>query len=235
MNIATRGSIEFLAVLLGLSGSLWIDGNIKENEARKQNTEILTRLYNNLRADSLDGEWNRKAYERGIKGCKNVIKWCDLNPSFSIVNDSIEKDISTMLIATFFGNNEEEYNSLKNSGKMHLINNKSLISDLHRYYTFLNWTDYVDADTWRLSEEEVGPFLSNYADELYFNRNDTTKKNVVYSIYPKINLVKLPEIEKLRFYASKKLWHHDHQARSYARIVREVSMLRESIREELNL
>ena len=55
---------------------------------------------------SLDGEWNRKAYERGIKGCNNVIKWCDLNPNFSMINDSIEKDISTMLIATFFGNNE---------------------------------------------------------------------------------------------------------------------------------
>ena len=118
---------------------------------------------------------------------------------------------------------------------MHLINNKSLIRDLHRYYNLLNWTDYVDADTWRLSEEEVSPFLSNYADELYFNRNDTTKKNEVYSIYPKVNLVKLPEIEKLRFYASKKLWHHEHQARYYARIVGIVSMLRESIREELNL
>ena len=224
MNIVTRGGIEFLAVLLGLSGSLWIDGIIKENEARKQNSEILTRLYDNLRADSLDGEWNRKAYERGIKGCKNILKWCDLNPNFSMIDDSVEKDISTMLIATFFGNNEEEYNSLKNSGKMHLINNKSLIRDLHRYYNLLNWTDYVDADTWRLSEEEVSPFLSNYADELYFNRNDTTKKNEVYSIYPKVNLVKLPEIEKLRFYASKKLWHHEHQARYYARIVGMVSI-----------
>ena len=63
---------------------------------------------------------------------------------------------------------KEEYNSLKNSGKMHLINNKSLIRDLHSYYNLLNWTDYVDADTWRLSEEEISPFLSNYANELYF-------------------------------------------------------------------
>ena len=33
MNILTRGGIEFLAVLLGLSGSLWIDNIVKENEA----------------------------------------------------------------------------------------------------------------------------------------------------------------------------------------------------------
>ena len=63
-NILARGGIEFIAVLLGLTGSLWIDANVKENEAIKQNDEILNRLYANLRADSSDGEWNRKAYER---------------------------------------------------------------------------------------------------------------------------------------------------------------------------
>ena len=128
-NILARGGIEFLAVLVGLSGSLWIDGNVKENESIVQNNEILNRLYMNLKADSSDGEWNRKAYERGVKGSKRIIEWCDSNPTFDMVNDSIEKDISAILIATYFGNNEEEYNSLKNSGQMHLIKNKSIISD----------------------------------------------------------------------------------------------------------
>ena len=36
MNIFTRGGIEFLAVLLCLSGSLWIDGIIKENEVKQK-------------------------------------------------------------------------------------------------------------------------------------------------------------------------------------------------------
>ena len=31
-NILTRGGIEFLAVLLGISGSLWIDNYSKERE-----------------------------------------------------------------------------------------------------------------------------------------------------------------------------------------------------------
>ena len=38
-NIFARGGIEFLAVLLGLSGSLWIDNIVKENEAIVQNNE----------------------------------------------------------------------------------------------------------------------------------------------------------------------------------------------------
>ena len=56
-NILARGGIEFLAVLLGLSGSLWVDNSIKENENKVQNRKILTRLYNNLISDSTDGEW----------------------------------------------------------------------------------------------------------------------------------------------------------------------------------
>ena len=235
MNIATRGGIEFLAVLLGLSGSLWIDGNIKENEARKQNEEILTRLYHNLKSDSIDGVWNKNAYERAIKGSKNIIKWCDMNPNFSMINDSIEKDISAMLIAIWFHHNNEEYNSLKNSGKMHLIKNKNLIRDLHAYNSRLEWSDYMDEDSWKYSYEEIIPFLSNYSNELYLHRDkELRKKNRVFGPYPKINLTKLPDIEKLRFFASHKLWYHEHQFREYDGIVKRVSNLRKLLRQELD-
>ena len=40
-NTIARGGIEFLAVLLGLSGSLSIDSIIKEKDQKEQNTKIL--------------------------------------------------------------------------------------------------------------------------------------------------------------------------------------------------
>ena len=116
---------------------------------------------------------------------------------------------------------------------MHLIKNKTLISDFHRYYSGLGWSDYMDRDTWQLTENEITPFLSNYSNELYYYRGDNKKR--VYSNYPKINLTKLPDIEKLRFYASKKLMHHEHQAFYYNRIVDRVTKLRELLRKELNI
>ena len=124
MNIVSRGGIEFLAVLLGLSGSLWIDNYVKEKEHKEDNKKILKRLYNNMVADSIDGVWNKNAYERAIKGSKNIIKWCDMNPNFSMINDSIEKDISAMMIGIIFVHNEEEYIALKNSGRTDLISNE---------------------------------------------------------------------------------------------------------------
>ena len=66
----------------------------------------------------------------------------------------------------------------------------------------MGWSDYMDRDTWQLTENEITPFLSNYSNELYYYRGDN--KKMVYSNYQKINLTKLPDIEKLRFYASKK-------------------------------
>ncbi len=87
MNIVGRGGSEFLAVLLGLSGSLWIDNYVKEKEHKEENKKILKRLYNNMVADSIDGVWNKNAYERAIKGSNNVIKWCYSNPNYSMIDD----------------------------------------------------------------------------------------------------------------------------------------------------
>ena len=47
-NILARGGIEFLAVLLGISGSLWIDGN-QENRKKKEHQDIiLESIYNDI-------------------------------------------------------------------------------------------------------------------------------------------------------------------------------------------
>ena len=47
-NILARGGIEFLAVLLGLSGSLWIDGVSKNNAQRKEFFQDLIAINNEL-------------------------------------------------------------------------------------------------------------------------------------------------------------------------------------------
>ena len=111
-NTIARGGIEFLAVIHGLSGSLSIDCIVKEKDQKDQDTKILKRLYDNLLADSSDGSWNVKAYERGIQGSANVIKWCDSNPTFESISNDFEKDLSAMMIATIFVHNEEEYMAL---------------------------------------------------------------------------------------------------------------------------
>ena len=232
MNAITRGGIEFIAVLFGLSISLWIDNNAKENELKVQNKKILNRLYHNLQADSTDGVWNFKAYERAIRGSENVIKWCDSNPTFSSIDDSIEKDISAMMIATIFVHNEEEYIALKNSGRTDLITNEDLVIKLHDYYTRIGFIKTLDAFQNDFVRTQVAPYLSDYADENLYNKED--KNSIVYENFPKVSLYRMPDVKKMRFYASNMLTWQRYTQSWYKGQVRRVTEIRKLLREELD-
>tara|TARA_B000000532_G_scaffold118761_1_gene95365 strand:- start:1290 stop:1991 length:702 start_codon:yes stop_codon:yes gene_type:complete len=232
MNAITRGGIEFIAVLFGLSISLWIDNNAKENELKVQNKKILNRLYHNLQADSTDGVWNYKAYERGIKGSENVIKWCDSNPTLSSIDDSIEKDISAMMIATIFVHNEEEYIALKNSGRTDLITNEDLVIKLHDYYTRIDFIKTLDAFQNDYVRTHVAPYLSDYADENLYNKEDIN--SIVYKNFPKIRLYRMPDIKKMRLYATSMLTWQRYTQSLYKGQVRRVTEIRKLLREELD-
>ena len=73
-NILARGGIEFIAVLLGLSGSLWMDNTIKEDENKVQNRKILSRLYNNLLSDD-EGKYWEKNVAPYVKSASGMQTW----------------------------------------------------------------------------------------------------------------------------------------------------------------
>ena len=47
-NILARGGIEFIAVLLGITGSLWIDENRKDYDQNKKQITILEAVYEDI-------------------------------------------------------------------------------------------------------------------------------------------------------------------------------------------
>ena len=232
-NTLARGGIEFLAVLLGLSGSLSIDSIVKEKDQKEQNTKILKRLYDNLVADSSDGSWNVKAYERGILGSENVIKWCDSNPTVQSITNDFEKDLSAMMIATIFVHNDEEYMALKNSGRTDLISNEDLVIELHRYYTDIGFIKTLDQYQNNFVQNQIIPYLSNFANENLYDKN--IPKNKVYMNFPKISLYRMPEINKLRFLATNMLTWQKFAKQKYESQVKKVIGIRELLRKELEL
>ena len=50
-NILARGGIEFLAVIMGISGSLWLDDTSTYKNDRKLEYEAYSRLYSALNED----------------------------------------------------------------------------------------------------------------------------------------------------------------------------------------
>ena len=232
-NTIARGGIEFLAVLLGLSGSLSIDSIVKEKDQKEQNTKILKRLYDNLVADSSDGSWNMKAYERGIRGSENVIEWCDSNPTFESISNDFEKDLSAMMIATIFVHNEEEYMALKNSGRTDLISNEDLVIELHRYYTDIGFIKTLDHYQNNFVQNQILPYIADYANESLYNKDKPDDK--VYMNFPKVSLYRMPDINKIRFFASNMLTWQKYAKLQYESQVKKVTAIRELLRKELEL
>jgi len=232
-NTIARGGIEFLAVLLGLSGSLSIDSIVKEKDQKEQNTKILKRLYDNLVADSSDGSWNVKAYERGIQGSANVIKWCDSNPTFESISNDFEKDLSAMMIATIFVHNEEEYMALKNSGRTDLISNEDLVIELHRYYTDIGFIKTLDHYQNNFVQNQILPYIADYANEVLYDKDKPNNK--VYMNFPKVSLYRMPDINKIRFFASNMLTWQKYAKLQYESQVKKVTAIRELLRKELEL
>ena len=224
-ELLKRGGIEFLAVFLGIALSLWVDEYQKSEEARSFNNQILSRLYNNLEADSVDAVWNSNAHRVAMIGSEKVIQWCDDNQPEM---DSIDIFISSMAIRTIFVNNKEEYNALKSSGRMDLIKNEELIKSLHDYYTIVDFIKESDKAILNKVNNHFIPFISDYAD---FYGKDPTK--IVYDIYPVLNIIKNPNKSKLKFFASTKHSTSKRMFGRYVGIVKDVTDIRKMIRKEL--
>ena len=198
-NILARGGIEFIAVFLGLGLSLWVDEYLNEKEFTEQNFITLQRLYHNLENDSTDINWNINTVTQKIKSARWVEKWCDEGMPD---NDSSSVYISGLAITKLFLNNVEEYNSLKSSGKMGLLNNDELIEALHDYYSYIPSVKVSDEILTDLSYKIFIPFMRDYADDIGMI-NQSILTLVLLSVPIHILIIQTtPPRDKLRSFSS---------------------------------
>ena len=224
-NILARGGIEFIAVFLGIALSLWVDEYQKSKEAKKLNNQILKRLHDNLEADSTDAIWNYKAHLFSKQGCEKVLEWCDNGQK---KQDSLDIFISSIAITTFFVNNVEEYNALKSSGRMELLDNEDLVKKLHDYYTLVNFVKTIDERIADNSYNRFIPFMRDYADFHGYKES-----RIVYDIYGVFSLTATPPISKLKMFASNKKDVSERTSKRYSKLAEDVTKIRKMIRREL--
>ena len=226
-NILARGGIEFLAVFLGIALSLWVDEYQKSKDAKNLNDQILRRLYDNLKADSIDAEWNYRAHELAYESGNLIFQWCENGQP---QNDSINIYLSRLAIATILVNNEEEYNALKSSGRMELLKNGEIVSALHDYYTWISYVKETEKHVINMSVNQLLPFMSKYSK---FYGVDSTV-NVYSNSYPLFDVYINPPREELSFYATFLGTYAIYSADRYKGLLKRVIKLRKMIREELS-
>jgi len=130
-HLLARGGIEFLAVLLGISGSLYIDDLQNQNEMKAQISKSMHALIGELNANS---DLLSKLEERLLKDLPELDK--------VIKKDSIEYwspidlDKRIFKASTNWGRplNRVVFNSIESSGLIYNINDDSLRNEIINLY-----------------------------------------------------------------------------------------------------
>ena len=224
-NILARGGVEFLAVFLGIALSLWVDEYQKTKESKKLNNQILSRLYKNLEADSTDGLWNQKAHNLVIDSGDFILDWCKTNDD---LNDSIEIHLSRLTIATTLVNIEEEYNALKSSGRMELLEDERLVTALHDYYSWVAYIKIIQTNIRNIVVDQYLPFMTNYSE--YFGL--IKGKNIYDNTYPAFELHSFPPKKRISHFASHLGTYGFYASGVYKTFMDKVNLLRKLIREK---
>lgn len=136
-NILARGGIEFLAVLLGITASLWIDKNQNENQNKNQRIKMLTSLQMEINEIKNYCDERKRTWKKDISLLNEFLY--PSNGIFSV--DSILKMTTSksrierfMIIYRVFDPPMNRYYSIINSGDLKYVKSdkvKELLSRLH--------------------------------------------------------------------------------------------------------
>ncbi len=136
-NILARGGIEFLAVLLGITASLWIDKNQNENQNENQRIKMLTSLQMEINEINNYCDERKRTWKKDISLLNEFLY--PSNGIFSV--DSILKMTTSksrierfMIIYRVFDPPMNRYYSIINSGDLKYVKSdkvKELLSRLH--------------------------------------------------------------------------------------------------------
>ena len=162
-NILARGGIEFLAVLLGISGSLWIDSNNKSLELKSKTTEVYSLLEN--QTDELINYTTNKLneYDKQLVRYNALINDWDTFNYDTIVNKKEYISDIWFSIQNAYYPDFSIYETLINSGEINLINFNT-IRRFGRLYESMENIYNVQK-----KEREWRDFIENYLMNNYSN------------------------------------------------------------------
>ena len=160
-NILARGGIEFIAVLLGISGSLYIDDLQNQNEMKTQISKSMHALIGELNSNS---EQLSKLEEKLLKDLPELDKLIKKDSIDSLAPIDLDKRI--FKVFTNWGQplNRVVFNSIESSGLIYNINDDSLRNDIinlyeNTYSRFDYVVDYELTDIKKLDNTYVKAFI----------------------------------------------------------------------------
>ncbi|MDB9722408.1 hypothetical protein OAA83_00585 [Candidatus Marinimicrobia bacterium] len=132
-NILARGGIEFIAVLLGITGSLWVDESRQEKEKEKQLQSDIIAIHNELLSDivMIDSNliYNQKMYNDVIN-LLSIMEKTKINQEALDTIPFFNRGIETR---SYFGK-KSAYLSAKSGGNLNRFNSNQAIQEMSKLY-----------------------------------------------------------------------------------------------------
>ncbi|MGY8780195.1 MAG: hypothetical protein ACKVJJ_00875 [Fidelibacterota bacterium] len=182
-NILAKGGIEFIAVLLGISGSLWIDNNKDIKEMNYQIERSLHALKETLKSDS-------KTLEKYILDYENKIihfEYIQNNDSVKFSSDErLRKAFENTTTNTGIRLDNTIFNSLESLGLIYKINDESIRNGIlnlyQKQYVFLKEiTDYHLHTIQQMDEVILDNFIMSKTTRMWnldYSHN-STRRNII--------------------------------------------------------
>ena len=134
-NTILRYVLEFIVIIAGILISFSIEKKNAISYKDKLKNQSLGRLIANIENDITDYKFNYNIHSKGGKFGKIILNRSD--ELFRNDKDSLGYYLKSIsLFGTNFVDNQEEYNTLRNSGLMELIDNDELVSKIQFKYSY---------------------------------------------------------------------------------------------------
>jgi len=209
-KMLTRGGIEFLAVLLGISGSLWLDDRAQFASDRRYEIEAYQRLSNALSLDIEGLEIDSKENIRMIKVLDLMINNIEI-----ISNDSMVLYIDITQSYSDMETHISDYETLKNTGRLYNITDLDMLQRIIDMYD----KKYGEINDWK-AEDKRAIWLQ---DEFFINN---------YSMQPSLKWTTIRNMSKDRSRLNSDKTYRNHLVFLY-KVKTQMSVEWEKLRKEM--
>jgi len=145
---------EILVIVVSICLALLAERTVEHYQHREEAKGVTKRMIEELLRDSSDLAFNIQMHEKALHAENALTQWS--RHKVEISQDSLRIFASQSLIFTYFASNTAEIEALKGSGKLYLIEDPQLLSNIlkhyDRYADFKLFTDYALTLSSRLAD-----------------------------------------------------------------------------------
>jgi len=157
-NIIAKGGIEFLAVLIGITSSLWIDDYSTSLNDKKQGQEALVNISVSLNNDLQRCDWPI----RDLNNANTMLDSMIYNFN-SLSKDSVASFMDKINAYFIFYPNLSTYETLKNTGQLYKISDLDILEKIVSIYDVF----YKTIEVWSLEDKRNILLLQDHLIEHY--------------------------------------------------------------------